>query len=153
MLEKLMRRIPDAADEALLQDKHVTSVTVDEEGGLTPAFLAELEKHVSHALNAPVVRYGGGDEKKVTRFALCSGAAGEEEALEALRRGAQVLLTGEMKHNELLAACARGLTVLCAGHRATEICAAQSMAGHLQIALNRLQLNVRLFVSRIDPFV
>lgn len=122
-------------------------------GSLPETGLAQLEKHVSRALNAPVVRYGGGDEKRVTRFALCSGAAGEEEALEALRRGAQVLLTGEMKHNELLAACARGLTVLCAGHRATEICAAQSMAGHLQIALNRLQLNVRLFVSRIDPFV
>ena len=44
-------------EESLLQDKHVTTVTLDEESGYTPAFFAELEKQ--HTPDIVVIEFNG----------------------------------------------------------------------------------------------
>lgn len=61
--------------------------------------------------------YGDGD--RFSAVAVAGGAYGEA-ATEALLRGAQAYVVGEIRHHELLDACARGLTVFEAGHYATE---------------------------------
>lgn len=116
----------------------------------SPQMLEDLRRSVSESLGAQVIRYGSPTER-ASRFAICSGSGGSEIA-HASEFGAQVLLTGEIKHNQALEAMARGMTVLAAGHQATEICAADLLAKHLQDALNRVESKVRVFVSETDPF-
>ena len=116
----------------------------------SPMPLSALAEHVSQALGAPVTSYGQAD-RAVRHFALCSGS-GNSEVEHAARVGADVFLTGELRHENLLEAMSRGMTVLTAGHRATEICAAEVLARHLQSVADRVQLNVRVFVSKYHPF-
>ncbi len=80
--------------------------------------LEALEALVRERLQSVVRRYGQGREP-VSRVAVGPGAAGDgvEEAFAA---GAQAYVVGEIKHHELLWATAQGLTVLEAGHYATE---------------------------------
>lgn len=58
-------------------------------------------------------------EKPVRRVAVCAGAGGEF-VQDAGRLGAELLLTGEAKHNELVEARNLGLSVLMVGHHASE---------------------------------
>ena len=55
----------------------------------------------------------------LTRIAVAGGAYGEGY-LAALEAGAQAYLTGEIAHQEILDATARGLTIYDAGHYPTE---------------------------------
>lgn len=115
-----------------------------------PRTLLSLQEGAAEALGTQVLRYGGVN-RAVSRFAICSGS-GSSEVAHAAKMGAEVFLTGEVKHDMALDAMARGMAVLAAGHRATEICAADVMAKHLQLAANAVKLRVRVFVSKIDPF-
>lgn len=112
--------------------------------------LEDIQAGVADALNAQVIRYGPAD-RRLARFAICAGAGGSE-AREAWEAGAQVLLTGEIKHNEALEAVANGMSILAAGHRPTEICAAELLRKHLQLSLDAVKLRVRVFASKADPF-
>lgn len=56
----------------------------------------------------------------ITRVAVAGGAYGEGYALAAAS-GAQAFVVGEVRHHELLDACARGLIVYDAGHFPTEL--------------------------------
>lgn len=60
-----------------------------------------------------------GRDQSISCIAAAGGAYGEGAA-QALCAGAQAYITGEIRHHELLDACARGLTVYEAGHYATE---------------------------------
>lgn len=119
-------------------------------GWETPQTLEDLQLAVSQALHTQVIRYGK-EDAKISRFAICSGSGGSE-VKNARDAGADVLLTGEIKHGQALDAMARGLNVLAAGHRATEVCAADLLSKHLQSSLDEVELKVRVFVSQIDPF-
>lgn len=78
------------------------------------AFLRNVNRQL--AANA---RLYGDPTASIRRVAVGAGAYGEgwQAAAEA---GAQVYVTGEIKHHELLAAQAAGITVVDAGHHATE---------------------------------
>lgn len=115
-----------------------------------PQTLGDLQLAVSQALHTQVIRYGS-EDARISRFAICSGSGGSE-VKNAHEAGADVLLTGEIKHNQALEAMALGLNVLAAGHRATEVCAADLLSKHLQSSLDEVGLKVRVFVSQIDPF-
>lgn len=116
----------------------------------TPVTLEKLASQAAAALHGPVVPYGGA-QRLVTRWAICSGAGGSETA-EAAANGAQVLLTGEVKHHEALDAMERGLCVLEAGHFFTEFCAARQLQKHLQERCDALQYNVKVLASDVHPF-
>lgn len=115
-----------------------------------PRTLAEVQRQVADALGWPAMRYGASG-RAVSRFAVCSGSGGSEVA-RAAGIGADVLVTGEIKHSQVLEALALGMAVLEAGHRATEKCAADLLARHLQSAVDRVELRVRVFPSEVDPF-
>lgn len=70
---------------------------------------------VSHVQIAPAFDHA----RPIVRVGVCPGAgAGLVDA--AVREGCELFLTGEMKHHEVLAANARGLGVMLAGHSNTE---------------------------------
>ena len=87
-------------------------------------------------------------------FAMSGGLADVAGALpKALaREGADVLLTGEIRHHEALEAMERGVCVLEAGHFFTEFCAARQLQKHLQERCDALQYNVKVLASDVHPF-
>lgn len=74
--------------------------------------------HAKTALSCAGLRYT--DKKsRVQTVAVASGAGGSE-VFAAAEEGADVLVTGEIKHHEILAANSLGVNVLDAGHFKTE---------------------------------
>ena len=78
----------------------------------------EFAEKVKRSLNCNGLRYTLG-EKRVKRVAICSGSGGDLAPL-AVENGADVLLTGEIKHHEILDANHLGIAVIDAGHFKTE---------------------------------
>lgn len=73
---------------------------------------------VKKALGCEGLRYTMPD-KTVKTVAICSGSGGDLAPL-AKEKGADVLLTGEIKHHEILDANHAGIAVIDAGHFKTE---------------------------------
>jgi len=92
-----------------------------------------------------MVAVGEGAPVKFTCIGLCAGAGGS--LLDAaIRQDCEVFITGEMRHHDVLAAQARGCTVILAGHTNTE-------RGYLKVLRKRLMELIRdaeLSVSKID---
>ena len=89
--------------------------------GTLPAPLSpdELGALIRRALHIDARCYPASDSP-ISRVAVAGGAYGEGYAL-AVSSGAQAFVVGEVRHHELLDACARGLTVYDAGHFPTEL--------------------------------
>ena len=85
----------------------------------SPLSLDAFKAEIRHVLHTEARCYPASD-KPVTRLAVSGGAYGEGYAA-ALAAGADAYLVGEIKHHEILDACARGLTILDAGHYPTEL--------------------------------
>ncbi|MCB5942250.1 Nif3-like dinuclear metal center hexameric protein [bacterium 210820-DFI.6.52] len=84
-----------------------------------PLAPAAFASQVKTALGASGVRCALG-QGSVERVALCSGAMDGGMVEEAQALGADALLTGECKYHEFLEAAHRGITLVAAGHFATE---------------------------------
>ncbi len=115
-----------------------------------PVALAALQARAAEALGEAVLRFGPADAP-VSRFAISCGSGGSE-LQNAAAKGADLFFTGELKHSIALEARARGMTALAAGHRATEVYAADLLAKHLLSSANAVQYKIRVFVSKINPF-
>jgi len=95
-----------------------------------------------------MVAAGEGAPHEFTRIGLSAGAGGSL-LQTAIDRDCQVFITGEMRHHDVLAAQARGCTVILAGHTSTE-------RGYLSILQNRLAemlAGAEVLVSKrdVDP--
>ncbi len=75
-------------------------------------------ERVKTALNCEGLRYTL-PQKSVKKVAICSGSGGDLAAL-AKANGADVLLTGEIKHHDILNANKLGIAIIDAGHFKTE---------------------------------
>lgn len=111
--------------------------------------LAVFGKRAELILNAHV-RISGDPEKQISRVAVMGGSGGSSVA-HAAAQGADVLLTGELKHSDALDAQMLGLSLVVAGHYETE-------AVVLEPLMKRLQndcFGVQYQLSRADgsPFV
>lgn len=80
-------------------------------------------------------------ERTVKTIAVCGGA-GSDYYAEAAASGADMLLTGEVKHHEFLAADALGFCLAAAGHYETEVLAMNALADKLQTMFPRSQFYV-----------
>lgn len=83
-----------------------------------PASPAALGKCIEDSLHI-VPRCYGDTQAPITKVAVAGGAYGEAANL-ACELGAQAFVVGEIRHHEILDACARGLVIYDAGHYATE---------------------------------
>src|SRR5207237_4521701 len=95
-----------------------------------PQPLAGLARTVKTALRAGMVQTVGGAAAPVERVAIVCGAGGEL-LHDAVRARADVLLTGEMRFHDYLAAQAQGLALVLPGHYATERCGVEDLADRL----------------------
>jgi len=104
-----------------------------------PATLAKFADQVKQALAANCMQIVGEPGRPVRRVAIACGAAGEVIG-DAVRAEADVLVTGEVRFHDCLAAQAQGLALALPGHYATERCGIESLAGRLQQRFPTLEI-------------
>ena len=81
--------------------------------------LGELIKTVKAALNLEYLRFSGDENQLVKRVAVCGGS-GASLIGEALKAGAEVMITGDVKYHEAQTALNNEMAIIDAGHFATE---------------------------------
>ncbi len=119
-------------------------------GALEAAAVPVLVARVKRALSIGKVLVAGTIDRNITRAAVCAGSGGDllPDAIDA---GAQLFLTGELRHHDALRAVAAGLTVVCTLHSASERAALEALERRLSEPL----AGVSITRSRMDrePFV
>lgn len=128
-------------------------------GEIAPTAVPELACRVQETLAArcnppqtggPAVQVKFVDAgRPVRRLAVISGAGGSLFE-EALTQGADCLLTGEANHHHACDAKRLGLSLIAAGHYATEFPVTAAVAEHLRTALP--ELDVLVSRSDRDPY-
>jgi dinuclear metal center YbgI/SA1388 family protein len=119
-------------------------------GPVEAAPVPVLVGRIKRALSIADVLVAGRIDRDVTRAAVCAGSGGDLLG-DAIDSGAELFLTGELRHHDALRAVAAGLTVVCTLHSASERAALQALEGRLAEHL----AGVAIFRSRVDrePFV
>ena len=119
-----------------------------------PELASKAQQELAVRCNAPVV--GPAVQVKfadagrpVKRLAVISGAGGSLFA-DALAMGADCLLTGEANHHHAIDAQRLGLSLIAAGHYATEFPVTAAVAEKLRVALP--ELDVLVSTENRDPY-
>lgn len=97
---------------------------------------------LKQALAVSFVKVAGQYERMVGKVAVCGGS-GAGLIAQAVAAGADVLVTGDVKYHEAQAAIEAGLTVVDAGHFATE----QPVVADLAVYLTRCATENKWFVE------
>ncbi|GGI08366.1 Nif3-like dinuclear metal center hexameric protein [Egicoccus halophilus] len=95
--------------------------------------LEALAAIVRERLPAPHLRYAGDPDRPVRTVAVVGGA-GDGHLGDALRAGADVYVTGDLRHHVTLDALEQGLALIDAGHHATEVAALPAWIERLSTA-------------------
>lgn len=98
---------------------------------IDPITLGELCVQVKKAFSLDSVRVFGSKEKRIRRLAICPGS-GKSVIGEAIEKGADVLITGDIGHHEGIDAKARGLAVIDAGHYGLEYIFTEDIKQYLE---------------------
>ncbi len=103
------------------------------------------------ALAIDSVRVTGNLDRTIKRLAVCGGAAGDL-AEQAEKLGAQLYITGEIKHNYYVAR--KNIVLVEAGHFDTEKCFCELYAQGLQSLLDDVNYNIAIYVEDLRrPYV
>jgi len=116
--------------------------------GTLPRTMAvrELADRLVAALPAPHLRVGGPLDRTVERVAACGGAG--DSLLDAARvAGAELYVTGDLRHHVVLDALTMGLSVIDAGHHATEAAALPALRDRLAATASARRLAAGLLAS------
>lgn len=118
-----------------------------------PTSLRELARRISGGLPAPSTRFCGDAERLVRRVAVLGGA-GTSAIGDAIRAQADVLVTGDVRHHVALDALELGITLVDAGHHATEVAAMPVFAERVASAgaARRMSADVRLSTVDTAPW-
>ncbi|MEL7608567.1 MAG: Nif3-like dinuclear metal center hexameric protein [Bacillota bacterium] len=103
--------------------------------------LGSLAREIEIALDASV-RVVGDPNRPIHRVAVVGGAGGD--AIAARNAGADVLVTGEVKHHEALAAQEMGIALIQAGHYETERVVLERLISRLQREDSRIKYMLTL---------
>lgn len=139
-----------SADYLKLTDREVLSVTEETEDGcegfgrvgMLPEqmTLRECGDFVKKALALHDVRVYGDPDRLVQKAAVCTGS-GKSMIPDALAKGAQVYVTGDIDHHTGIDAVAAGLPVIDAGHYGTEYIFMEAMKKKLSQKFPKLQIS------------
>lgn len=118
-----------------------------------PTTLAAFAATVQQALGATSLRMVGKPETRIAKVAVCGGSGAFLWA-DAQRQGADVLVTGDVKYHEAQSALARGITLIDAGHFATEALMVKELATTLRQEAGRRGLTLEFIETTTDrdPF-
>jgi len=118
-------------------------------GTLPSTPVVALIDRVKGAIGADRMLVAGPMEREISRAAACAGSGGDfvEDAILA---GAQLFLTGVLRHHDALRAVAAGLTVVCTLHSVSERVALEGLKRRIEERLPGMHV-VRSRADR-EPF-
>lgn len=94
--------------------------------------LLELAKEVKKQFHLDDVRVVGDLKRDIKTVAISTGS-GEDFIENAILMGADVLITGDIRHHKALDAIERNLSIIDAGHYGTERFMVEWLAAHLEV--------------------
>lgn len=109
--------------------------------------LAEVARRIAVQLPAPHLRFAGEPDRLIRRVATVGGA-GDGLIGAALGSGADVYVTGDLRHHVTLDALEQGLTLIDAGHHATEHAAIPAWVDRLTALAAERGLSAPVLASR-----
>jgi dinuclear metal center YbgI/SA1388 family protein len=98
----------------------------------TPLPLPQFLKGLKHKLNLKTVKYSGATSRKIRRVAVCGGA-GSELLQDAIRAGADVFVTADVRYHTFQSA-SDNIVLVDAGHYETEQVVLKPLAEFIQTA-------------------
>lgn len=115
--------------------------------------LSVFAKKVKTALDLAQVRVTGLLDRPVSRAALCGGSA-MAFLPQAVQAGADVYITGDVKHHDALHALAEGIALIDAGHHGTERVIVPVLTDYLKAQAEKENCDLQVLVSQVntDPF-
>lgn len=148
-----------AADELALKNRDVLNVTYEDElskegcgrvGNLSSRMsVAECAEMVKKSFNVPNVRIFGELGDIVEVAAVMPGSGGSYIG-DALKAGADVMITGDIDHHEGIDAVAQGLNVIDAGHYGIE----KLFIPYMEEFINREMPNIKVYTADVkEPFI
>lgn len=119
-------------DVQILADEHPGGAGLGRIGKLTYAVsLAEFAQICKTKLNTPGIRVSGSPQKQIKTVAIGSGGC-SDYIPAAIAKGADVMLTADMKYHPAIDAVLDGIAVADAGHYPTEMIAMDIFSELLQ---------------------
>ena len=118
----------------------------------SPLKLAQMTKKVKETLGTERVKVVGQKNRRIGRVALVGGAGGALVSL-ASKKGADLLITGDVRHHEALEAESLGLALVDGGHFYTEKAALRPFGDRLKSALlkRNMEVLVEVYKDEKDP--
>lgn len=113
------------------------------------AVLGDFARTVQKVLQAGCLRYGGAPGTKVRRIAVCGGSGGDMWSL-ARQKGADVLVTGDVRYHAARDMLAAGICFIDAGHFATERVVLPALREQLTAALAEAELAVHIDIATTE---
>lgn len=142
-------------NESLAQRLQLDNVTVlDEQSGLgrvgevTETNLKNFASFVKQQLQADYVVLGDAG-KPVKKVAICGGA-GTDFIQQALAKGADTLVTGDVKYHSAQDAVFSGLNIIDAGHQPTELPAMQDLKNRLEAYFEKQNWKIEVTLAKED---
>jgi len=116
--------------------------------------LQQFAARVREQLHLEALRLVGDPGRRISKVAVCGGS-GASMLGEALRQGADCLVTGDIRYHEAQRARAENLALIDAGHFGTEQLMVAELSLRLRQALAERQLPVEVIemTAQQDPFV
>lgn len=135
------------AKKLKLEDRDI----LDEESGIgrigtvTESSLDEFAEFVKETLKADYVVVANAG-KNVSKVAVCGGS-GSDFIDIALAKGADTLVTGDIKYHEAQKAVFSGLNIIDAGHQATELPVLETLADTLSLRFTERDMGVLVKIA------
>ena len=114
-----------------------------------PMRLNRIIEAVKRRTGAKAVGLVGDQKRLVRKAAVCAGTCGEILNL-VIATGADLYLTGELKHHQALAAQEAGLTCICLSHTVSERFVLKKLAQQIRKLAG--ELTVKISRTDADPF-
>ncbi len=115
--------------------------------------LKDFAESVKKSLGTASLRVVGNPEQRISKLALCGGS-GASLLHDAAREGADLFLTGDIKYHDAREAQALGLSMIDAGHFATERLMVEGLSLQMETELKsrKFELEVLRCTVESDPF-
>jgi len=157
VLDKLRKAHPyeEPAYDLLLRQNRREDLGLGRIGRLPqPLPLQDYARQISAALGTNSLRLVGDPQRLISKVACCGGS-GASLLFDAQRQGADLLVTGDIKYHDARNALDLGLSLVDAGHFATEEVMVAGLAEKLRAAAQARQLPLEFIASTSgqDPFL
>lgn len=143
-------------DVEVLEDRNdlgIEGVGLGRIGNLPASLkLGQMTKKVKRILGTERVKVVGQRDRKIGRVAVVGGAGGAAVSMAA-KKGAKLLITGDVRHHEAIQAESLGLALIDAGHFYTEKAALGPFGDRLKDAFMKRNMDVvvEVYKDEVGP--